>query len=581
MATNSFLREFPPVSNALWEEEIRKDLKGADSNKLTWQAEEGLKLKPYYGAEDIADLGFVHAPPRDFPYVRGTRSTAGWRIREDIEVVDPEEANQAALRSIAVGAEEIAFRNVRVGNASDLGMLLTHLELIPIHFENADQHLLHMLIDRLNNKSHSATISTGFDPFSNPDFAVEMVRNAPRVLAPFTIYADEFEEWGTTAIQETGLALAAGIDLLAMMQARGATADRAADSVAFCFAIGGNFFVEIAKLRAFRMLWARALEPFGASLDHARARIHARTSRWNQTIYDPHVNILRSTTEAMSAVLGGADSITVAPFDDSFKAPDEASRRLARNTQLILKHEAQLGRVADSGSGSYFLEAITDLISREAWKLMQKIEAGGGYRKASTDGLVVRMLEKSRVAAEQAIETRRRVLTGTNRYADPTERALSRTDTSHTPPPRRGAQSYEEMRLRTERYSARTGKTPRILLAEIGDAKMRSARSYFTADLFACAGLAATKQMFRNTDEIAAADSDLIVLCSSDPEYQVLATDLLPKLSANKRQTPVVIAGNPDTVEQLKAIGIADFVHVRTNPIEFLTRWQQRLGIEA
>ena len=130
------------------------------------------------------------------------------------------------------------------------------------------------------------------------------------------------------------------------------------------------------------MVWARAVESFGGARLEARARIAARTSRWNKTLYDPHVNILRATTEAMAAVLGGADSVTVAPFDACYKRPDEASRRLARNTQLLLKHEAWLGRVADAAGGSYYVETITDFLAREGWKIMQEIEARGGYRKA-------------------------------------------------------------------------------------------------------------------------------------------------------------------------------------------------------
>jgi methylmalonyl-CoA mutase len=582
MATQGLLSEFPPISTETWEQAIRADLKGADySRKLIRQAEEGLAIKPYYRSEDIAELGFVHATPGDFPYARGTRSAAEWRIRETVEGADPEKANREGHLAIAAGAEEIAFCSLQVAHASDLRLLLAGFEGIPLHLEDADESVLGILIERLNKKAHSAVISAGFDPLSNPDFAANVITSAPQSLVPFTIHGDQFEKWGATAIQEAGLTLAAGIDFLAAMQPHAVSVDRVADSVAFSFVIGSGFFIEIAKLRAFRMLWARALESFGADRDRASARIHARTSRWNETIYDPHVNILRSTTEVISAALGGADSITVAAFDGCFKAPDEAARRLARNTQLILKHEAHLSRVADPGGGSYFLEFLTDSIAREAWQLMQKIEADGGYRKARANGLVAQMLEKSRAAAERSVETRRRALIGTNRYADPKERMLSRKDPSLAGQARRVAQAYEQLRLRTEHFLAKGDKAPRILLAEIGDAKMRAARSHFAADFFACAGLESRTQRFGNTDEIANSEADVIVLCSSDPEYLAIASDLLPQLGGHEREIPVVIAGNPDTAEQLKAIGVADFVHVRTNPIEFLDRWQRHLGIEA
>ena len=205
------------------------------------------------------------------------------------------------------------------------------------------------LIERSRERKDLQSISTGWNPLTNPEFAAEVIRTAPPALVPFTLDGSEFEEAGATAVEEIGFTLAAGVDFLAEMQSRGIDVDRAAASVTFSFAIGSNYFFQIAKFRAFRMLWARAVESFGGTDESAKAHIHARTSRWNETIYDPHVNVLRATTEAMSAVLGGADSVTVAPFDECYRRPDEASRRLARNTQIILKQEALLARVADPG----------------------------------------------------------------------------------------------------------------------------------------------------------------------------------------------------------------------------------------
>jgi methylmalonyl-CoA mutase len=365
------------------------------------------------------------------------------------------------------------------------------------------------------------------------------------------------------------------------MDLRDVKVDRAAASIAFSFAIGANYFFQIAKLRAFRMLWARAVESFGGTRESAGARIHARTSRWDKTLYDAHVNILRATTEAMSAVLGGADSITVAPFDECYKTPDEASRRLARNTQIILKREALPSRVADPGAGSYYLEVITDFIAGEGWKSMQRIEAGGGYRKAVADGLISAALEQSLAARERAVTFRRRIFTGTNQFADPRERALDRIEPLHHSGERRGAQSYELIRLRTERHAALTGRLPRVLLAEIGDVKMRSVRSNFATNFFACAGFDVVARRFMDLAEIATADADLIVLCSSDPEYPELSLELVLKLRALGRKTPVIVAGNPDSAAQLRAAGVADFIHTQSNPVEVLTNWQQQLGIKA
>jgi methylmalonyl-CoA mutase len=345
--------------------------------------------------------------------------------------------------------------------------------------------------------------------------------------------------------------------------------------------MGSNYFFQIAKLRAFRMVWARAVESFGGARPEARAHIAARTSRWNKTVYDPHVNILRATTEAMAAVVGGADSVMVAPFDACYKVPDEASRRLARNTQLLLKHEAVMGRMADAAGGSYYVEAVTDFLAREGWKLMQKIEARGGHRRAQKDGAIKAALDQSMAAREKAVATRRRVFVGTNQFANSAEQALSRCEAGRICETKRGSQPYEELRLRTERHAADGGLTPRVLLAEFGDVKLRAARSTFAANFFACAGFETVTRRFRKAAEIAAAEGDLIVLSSADKEYAAIAAELMPKLKAMGRATPVVVAGSPEDATMLAAAGIADFVHARSNPVEVLSKWQERLGIKS
>jgi methylmalonyl-CoA mutase len=384
MATPSFLSEFPPVTTEAWEHAIRDDLKGADyAEKLIWRSPDGFNVKPYYRAEDLGGIVFLNAAPGDFPYVRGIRSTGGWRIREKIAAVDPEDANRAAQFAVAAGAEEIAFSRVAVANASDLVILLSNLSEVAVHFETVSEATVCFLIDRLNNRPGRINLSAGLDWNADPDASASVLAKAPLSFAPFTIHADTFQEKGATSVEEVGFALASGVDFLREMQQRGLAPDRAAASITFSFAMGPEFFMQAAKLRAFRLVWSQAVESFGIAREHARVRINARTSRWNRTIADPHTNALRGTTEAMSAIIGGADSIYVAPFDECCGTPDEASRRLARNTQIVLKQEAFLARVADPGAGSYYVETLTDSIAAGAWKLLQEIESAGGWRTAA------------------------------------------------------------------------------------------------------------------------------------------------------------------------------------------------------
>jgi|HubBroStandDraft_1064217.scaffolds.fasta_scaffold14493_5 methylmalonyl-CoA mutase len=582
MTTARLLEEFPPVATAEWEAAIARDLKGAVcEKKLVWHTDEGFAVKPFYRAEDLNEITGLDAMPGEFPYRRGARPQAGWKIREEIDAETAAEANAQACTAVRSGAEEIAFTRLAVRDEAELEAALTNLDGIPVHFEIADCALIEAILRRLGQRECATefAISTGCDPLADAEFAAKVMARAPRGFVPFTINAARFEENGANAVEEIGLALAAGVEALATMNARGVIADRGAAGLEFRFAIGANFFFQIAKLRAFRMLWARVVESFGGSAAAARARIVARTSRWNETVYNPHMNILRATTEAVSAAIGGADSIVVAAFDECYKAPDEASRRLARNTQLLLRHEAMLGRVADPAAGAYYVEALTDLIAREAWKLLQEIESGGGFSAMRAQGWIAERLSRSLTVREKAVATRRRGFTGTSLYANPAEHALERIDFERMNAGHRGARVYEELRLRTERYLMAGGPAPEVLLAEIGDAKMSGARSSFTANFFACAGLKTSVRQFERIADLAQADADLIVLCSSDAEYESIAAALMNQMKALNRKTPVIAAGNPANAEVLKSLGVEDFVHVRSNPIEVLAQWQERLGI--
>jgi methylmalonyl-CoA mutase len=580
MATERLLNDFPPVGAADWEAAIARDLKGGDYRKLLiWRAEDGVEVKPYYRAGDLKGLAALTSLPGEFPFRRGARPSGDWVIREEIDAADAQEANRAACAAVTAGAEGIAFTRLSVRNNAELEAALAGLIEVPVHFQLADDGLIRLLVERLRSQQNGADRSTGCDPLANTEFAAEIVRTAPTGFVPFTISAAAFEENGAAVIEEIGFALASGIDFLAALTECGAAANRAALALEFNFAIGANYFFQIAKLRAFRMLWARAAERFGVSPHASRARMTARTSRWNKTVYDPHVNVLRATTEAMAAIFGGADAVAVAPFDECSKAPDEASRRLARNTQLLLKHEAGLGRVADPGGGSYYIEALTDILAREGWKKMQEIEARGGFRKAQAEGTIAQALRRSLQARETAVQKRRRVLIGTNQFANPAEHALERVDVSCMNGIHRGARGYEDLRLRTESHAADTGRRPRVLLAKFGDARMRTTRANFATSFFACAGFSIAEKRFSNAAAIAAANADLIVLCGADAEYAEAAAKLMPELKALGRATPVIVAGDPPNAEELEAAGIADFVDARSNPVEVLAEWQKRLGI--
>ena len=351
--------EFPPVSTGRWEEAIRKDLKGADyARKLIWQTDEGIAVKPYYRAEDAAGLEYLEAPPGAFPYTRGSRASNEWRVRESVQAPDAEQARAQALEALASGAGEIEFvlgpRGFEPRDAPQIAALIEGLGC-PVHFAAGERaaEVLPLLAEALPGEVSG---SLDYDPLAGGGAtgaaAVRAVLDRAPAFRPLAVRAYRFHDAGGSAVQELGYALAAGVEYMAELTDAGMPAEQAATALAFSFASGSSFFFEIAKLRAARMLWARALEGFGVLNSAAKPMIHSRGSLWNKTVYDPWVNALRGATEAMSAAMGGCDSLSVAPFDIAYRYPDDFSRRLARNTQLILKHEAWLDPAGGPAGGA-------------------------------------------------------------------------------------------------------------------------------------------------------------------------------------------------------------------------------------
>jgi methylmalonyl-CoA mutase len=363
-----------------------------------------------------------------------------------------------------------------------------------------------------------------------------------------TVDARPFHEQGGTAVQELAFALAAASDELA--------AGRPVSGLAF--STGANYFFEIAKLRAARLLWARLAESYGVG---GETLLHASTALEDKSLYDPYSNLLRATTEALSAVLGGADTLAVEPA--------RFSARLAANVERILREEAHVDKVAGPAGGSYYVEALTGALADSAWKLFQEIEAGGGYAAAQAAGRIAEALAASRSAKAKAVGSRRRTLVGVNNYPDLNESALdSAGDLAAAS--WRLAEPLERVRLRTERHARRAGRRPTVLLLARGDLKMRMARANFCLNFFGCGGFAVTQA------ETLEDGADLVVLRSRDAEYLALAGEVCPVAGV-----PVLVAGNPkEGAEELKAARVAGFVHLGSNLVETLSLWQDRLGLE-
>ena len=310
------------------------------------------------------------------------------------------------------------------------------------------------------------------------------------------------------------------------------------------------------------------------------------TSTWNQTVYDPYINMLRGTTEAMSAAIAGVHSLEVTPFNASFAEPDEFSKRIARNVELLLKHESHFDQVVDPAGGSYYIENLTQSIAAEAWKLFLEIEEKGGYAEAYKAGFIKERVEASAAAKDKNIATRRQTLLGANQFPNFTEVAPKEiTAEAVTRPaaegnvltPYRGAMAFEAMRLHVDR----SGKQPKAFMLTAGHLAMARARAQFSCNFFACAGIRVQDNtFFKDLEEgvKAALESkaEIVVLCSSDDCYAELAPRVKEMLGD---KAILVIAGAPACMAELEAQGIGNFIHVKSNVLDTLHNYLTQMGI--
>ena len=608
--------EFPPVSPEAWKEKIVTDLKGADfDKKLIWKTNEGFTVNPFYTANDTQNMPSASSLPGEFPFIRGTKTDNEWHVRQDIVVDDFKKANQKALELLNKGVTSLGFSIKRDDvSTSNLETLLEGIlpECAELNFRTcncAAAQLAELLAQLYTTKKYDLTKcvgSIGYDPFKKPlikgvandAWAEEAAKifNAAKALPKYrvlTVNAVHFNNAGSYSFQELGYALAWGNELLAKLTEAGLEAAEVAKKIKFNFGISTNYFMEIAKFRAARMLWANIVNAYlkeGDCSCAAKIYTHAQTSEWNMTVYDAHVNLLRSQTEAMSATLAGVDSLTVLPFDKSFKTSDDISERIARNQQLLLKEECHFDKVTDPSAGSYYIETLTWSLAQEAWKLFLSVEEEGGFYPAATNATIQKAVNTSAQARRAAIATRRETLLGTNQFPNFTETAAQKIEEKHacncgcgkeaSIEPLcfdRGAADFEALRLSTEK----SGKTPVVFMLTIGSLAMRLARSQFSSNFFACAGYKTIDNLGFETVEAGVkaamdAKADIIVLCSSDDEYTQLAPEAKAVING---KAILVIAGAPECMDELKAQGIDTFINVRSNVLETLRQFNTKLNI--
>ena len=609
--------EFQAPTTQEWLDKIEVDLKGADFQKrLVWRTNEGFNVQPFYRREDLANLKTPDALPGEFPFVRGNKKDSNeWYVRQNIVVTDPVEANKKALDILMKGVNSIGFRfDGDLVSADFIDKLLKdiRLDIVEVSYRTCPCHVLELAeilkayFEKEGYDKAKIVGGVGFDPI---DKMIQKGKDTSKVLAKLPQVVEAFKEYpnlrcvmvhtdtlnnaGAYIVQELGYALAWGNEYLQQLVDAGVDVDLAAKSIKFYMGVSENYFMEIAKFRAARLLWAQIVKQYEPKCDcSCKMVINASTSTYNQTVFDSYVNLLRSQTEAMSAALGGVHSLVVTPFDVVYEKPTDFSERIARNQQLLIKEESHFDKVVDPSAGSYFIEELTTSLADVAWKLFIKIEDEGGFLAAAKNGTVQDDINATNTKRHADAAQRKEFLLGTNQFPNFTEKSEGKQPLTCTcccakkaeeqAPYKaisasRLAADFEQLRLTTE--SAK--KVPVAFMLTIGNLAWRQARAQFSSNFLACAGYQIIDNLGFDTveegmDAALKAGADVVVLCSSDDEY---ATYAVPAYQYLNGRAMFVVAGAPACMDDLKAAGIENFIHVKCNVLDTLKEYNAKLGI--
>jgi methylmalonyl-CoA mutase len=599
--------EFPEISTEAWRNKIETDLKGADfERKLVWLTDEGIPVQPLYRAEDLEGLRHLDHTGSLKP---DSGTANGWIICQDINPgKDLVEANTRIKLALKGGAQAIRIQLGEVAGPGKsmleklfAGVALGETAILFQGYLGADVLYDHYieLATELGTDPSKLHGMLGADPigkmlttgipivtFETLGKLLRKVRKETPGIRVIDVDGSLIQNAGGNLVEELAYTLSMANEYMAILTGQGIDAADVAASMQFSMASGSNYFMEIAKIRAARILWFKICEVYGISEEKKTINIHCTSSQWNMTLYDPHVNMLRGTTEAMSSILGGADLITVLPYDHPYGSSSIFSDRVARNVQIILRDEAYLDRVADPSAGSYYIESLTDALAERAWELFRDTEKEGGFQKALEKGSVQKLVLASRKKKLDRMSSGRDTLLGTNAFPNFNEVILehfkqeSKGDVLEAEmtalKPVRIASMFEDLRLETEK----SGNRPSVFMFKYGNPAWATARATFSGNFFACAGYEILDQpafssVEEGIEEAKKADPALIVMCSDDHTYSSLVPRLIEALGD---QSILVVAGYPkSTLEELQNAGIEHFIHVKTNLLESLRQFNKIL----
>jgi len=596
--------DFDPVSKADWEEKIKRDLKGEAPETLATATYEGIFIEPFYTAADIPPHPAEEPEPGKFPYIRGHKTGLNhWQNLPEILVgSDSRAAIDKAVGAIGAGADGVHFQMEQAGNF-DLGYLVTQLAVnevvicfsLPsgqpgVFLASYYQHLQAHQISPHGLKGF--VLVTNSDPggFSRaPVSDLESILQKTKEAVDFygvTVNGAQFGNRGANLVQQIAFTLSLAVDYLDELVNRGIPLATVAKNMQFILSTDTHYFFEIAKLRALRWLWSAIIKATEEDTVYAAAlRLHATTSRWHATTFDPHTNILRAATEAMSAIIGGCDSLSVAPFDITFREDNPFSARIARNIPLILKHEAYLDQALDPAAGSYYLESLTHEMAEKAWALFRETAARGGFTQALHTGFIQEQITATAQVQFKAIANGQDVLVGTNKFADKKEKinfdaeALMHGkyfDTS------RASYPFEVMRMAALLHFQKKNQRPKAIIAIIGSDIQEHIHGAFAKEFFECGDFDTEILHFNSVsaalEKLLFTECRAIVFSSSEADYQRFSHHFTEALKKHKNRPLLILAAPPENMkEELEENGFDGRIFQNCNATSIIGRIQQRL----
>ena len=589
---DSLFHEFPAVSRAEWKTRAVAELKEKLYDTIVWQTPDGFDLEPWHSHEEKEK--HLELPP--------CRMVNTWKNCHRITVHDPESANKAALKSFELDAAALEFvmTDPALCTSDNLKLLFAGINTsaVAIYFAGnlpPSHELLATLaiLPGFTDNSGGLLADLGDMKFFDPGKLLSHFSILPILLPRFRFLAVDtipFHEKGSTSAQEIAFALAGASDYLHRFIDAGISPERIVAAMEIILPVGSSHFIELAKPRALRYLLGHLFKAYGAS-GFCLPHLFAKTSERNRSLLDPYTNVLRLTTEAVSAILGGYDTLQIGVFDTGLSVNPDIAERITGNIHLILKEEASLDRVVDPAHGSHYLEAMTRELAKAGWTIFKTIEASGGLAEETDNGLIDAMLAESAVKRQKSLDKRKKTLIGVNRYpwplTDEQEENIEALELAiEKLPEGNETAGYELVRLKSRSCSLKSGRIPSVFIWMQGNPSVSFQQAAFAEDFFKCGGFEIAGRATLPLEEssyntVLLNKPDIVVLCIAEKDPVPTAETICKRLHLLDDDIITVMAGKPpEAKELLFAAGLDSFIYTGVNVLEMLKSYQRKTGVQ-